>query len=531
MCILKIMCGILFYNRNNTSGGTKTISEIFSVIKHRGPDSTSINFVDNLLFCHHRLAIINATGGEQPVIREHNGKKLVLIANGEIYNYRSFTKSLNDCEAIIDCYLTNQLQNLDGDYAFLLYDQANQLIITGRDPVGLKPLYIGFSQNGMAIAFGSEMKVLAGIESVKYIKEHQINTFNRFYLDQSGTINFHDSCLSLNYNQPVLQQTYEYAQEAINHYLINAVKKRITHTERPFAFLCSGGIDSVIVTSIAAHLGVPLHVFTLSLDSGQSYDEMHADMFMEELIKRFNINPQTPQIKYTKVKFGIQEGLNITEEVIKNLETYDPNTIRAAIPMYLLAKYIRTNTDYKVILSGEGSDELFMGYNYFGIKNPTFDQAEKESLRLIQGLHSFDVLRAERCFSSHGLELRVPFLDRDLINHVIRITGQYRLPIEGVEKKLLRDSFRNLGISDRILNRQKERMSDGVGGSWVPSIINYCVSQFGIESSGLSTEQRMKYEKEYYLGVYKKYYQFDTILFRELPSWAEDNQKDVNMLG
>jgi asparagine synthase (glutamine-hydrolysing) len=519
------MCGILFYNRNNVTAGTKTISEIFSVIKYRGPDSTSINFVDNLLFCHHRLAIINATGGEQPIIRMVGDKKLVLIANGEIYNYKNFTKSFNDCEAIMDCYLTNQLHLLDGDFAFVLYDQTNQVIISGRDPVGLKPLYMGFSETGMVIAFGSEMKVLASIEAVKYIKEHQINTFNRFYIDQSGTINFHDSCTSLNYNLPIFPQTYEYAQEAINHYLVNAVKKRISHTERPFAFLCSGGIDSVIVVSIAAYLGVPLHVFTLSLDNGQSFDEMHANMFMEDLMKRFNSQGRN-QIQYTKVKFGVQEGLNITEEVIKNLETYDPNTIRAAIPMYLLAKYIRNNTDYKVILSGEGSDELFMGYNYFGIKNPTFDQAEKESLRLIQGLHSFDILRAERCFSCHGLELRVPFLDRDLINHVIQVSGQYRLPIGGVEKKLLRDSFRNLGIQDRILNRQKERMSDGVGGSWVPTLINYCVSQSGIDSNGLDTNARMKYEKEYYLGVYKKYYNFDCLLFREMPEWAMDQNKD-----
>lgn len=523
------MCGILFYNRNNANTGTKTISEIFSVIKHRGPDSTSINFIDNLLFCHHRLSIINTgtNGGEQPIIREINGKKLVLIANGEIYNYRSFTNSLNDCEAIIDCYLNNKLQELDGDFSFVLYDQANQFIITGRDSVGLKPLYIGFSSTGMAVAFGSEMKVLAGIEAVKHVNEHQINIFNRYYIDKSGTINFHDSCSSINYNLPIFPQTYEYAQQAINYYLTNAVKKRITHTERPYAFLCSGGIDSVIVVAIAAYLGIPLHVFTLSLENVRSFDEMHADMFMSDIIKRFN-KPQA-QIQYTKVKFSTQDGLNIIEEIVKNLETYDPNTIRAAIPMYLLAKYIKTNTDYKVILSGEGSDELFMGYNYFGIKNPTFDQAEKESLRLIQGLHSFDILRAERCFSCHGLELRVPFLDRELINCVIQISGQYRLPVGGVEKRLLRDSFRNLGLQDRILNRQKERMSDGVGFTWVPSLINHCVKQFGIDPNTLDTNQRMKYEKEYYLGIYKKNYQFDTILFREMPDWASDNQ-DVNML-
>lgn len=530
------MCGILFYNRNNLVGnGTKTISEIFSVIKHRGPDSTSINFIDNMLFCHHRLAIINTTGGEQPIIREQNGNGYILIANGEIYNYKNFTNSTNDCEAIIDAYISNRLQELDGDFAFILYDKQNKLIITGRDPVGLKPLYVGFCNN-VPVAFGSEMKVLCAIDTINDVREHTINTFNRFYLDQSGTIIFHDTCTSLNYNQPIMQQTYEYAQQAINHYLINAVKKRIYHTERPFAFLCSGGIDSVIVVTIAAYLGVPIHVFNLSLDTGSSFDEMHADMFMEELKKRPNSTEQRildncQNIQYTKVKFSIQEGLSVVEEVIKNLETYDPNTIRASVPMYLLAKYIREKTDYKVILSGEGSDELFMGYNYFGIRAPTPDQAEKESLRLIQGLHSFDVLRAERCFSCHGLELRVPFLDRELISAVISISGRYRLPVGGIEKHLLRTAFKNLGINERILFRQKERMSDGVGGSWVPAVINHAVSQLGQDPNKLTTEGRINLEKEYYKNVYMKYYRYDTILFRELPEWTLSNQGDVNMLG
>ena len=522
------MCGILFYNRNNLVGnGTKTISEIFSVIKHRGPDSTSINFIDNMLFCHHRLAIINATGGEQPIIREQNGNDgkpnaYVLIANGEIYNYKTFTNSANDCEAIIDAYLANRLQDLDGDFAFILYDKQNRLIITGRDPVGLKPLYVGFS-NGVPVAFGSEMKVLCAIDTINDVREHTINTFNRFYLDQSGIMNFHDSCTSINYNLPIVQQTYEYAQQAINYYLVNAVRKRIIHTERPFAFLCSGGIDSVIVVAIAIYLGIPVHVFNLSLDSGSSFDEMHADMFMEELKKR-------PGVQYTKVKFSIQEGLSIVDEIIKNLETYDPNTIRASVPMYLLAKFIKNNTDYKVILSGEGSDEIFMGYNYFGIKSPTPDQAEKESLRLIQGLHSFDILRAERCFSCHGLELRVPFLDRELISAAIQIPGHYRLPVGGVEKHLLRTAFRNLGINDRLLFRQKERMSDGVGGSWVPAIINYAVSQLGQDPNALKTNDRMKYEKQFYKQVYMKYYPYDTILFREMPNWAMSEQTDEVMI-
>ncbi len=528
------MCGIFFYNTETKTTETpekslKTVNEIFSSIKYRGPDSTNIELIDNLLFCHHRLAIINTNGGEQPIIRKINkgsniSGSIILIANGEIYNYKKFTTSQNDCEAIIDAYIINKLQDLDGDFAFVLYDQINGLIVTGRDQVGLKPLYIGFSQMGDIIAFASEMKVLEQINSVKSVCEHEINKFNRYSIDKK-IINLHDSCSLINYEQQSYQQSYEQVCQTVRNFLIEATRKRINHTERPYAFLCSGGIDSVIIVSIAAQLGIPLHIFTLCLDSGNSYDEIHTDMFISDLKTKYN------NIQYTKVKFTIQEGIELIDEVIKNLETYDPNTIRAAIPMYILAKYIKNNTDYKVILSGEGSDELFMGYNYFSIKNPTLEQAEKESLRLIKGLHSFDILRAERCFSCHGLELRVPFLDRELITKVVQISAEFRLPKNGVEKSLLRDSFKYLGIPDRILFRQKERMSDGVGFLWVQSLINYCIEQSGIESDKITTDVRMKHEKKYYENIYKKYYKFNTILFRELPDWANDNVKNELLIN
>jgi len=278
-----------------------------------------------------------------------------------------------------------------------------------------------------------------------------------------------------------------------------------------------------------------LHIFTLSLDAGSSsYDEFYADLFVSELHRKY------PDIQYTKVKFKIEDGLAIIEDIIKILETHDPNTIRASIPMFLLAKYIKENTDYKVILSGEGSDELFMGYNYFSMMKPTYEQAEKESLRLVQGLHSFDILRAERCFSSNGLELRVPFLDRDLISKVIQIPGQHRLPSNGLEKSLLRSSFsemfKELDISDRILFRSKERMSDGVGMTWIPSLINHCVEKEfersgNLQNKSLSTDDRMLYEKSYYKHIYDKHYKYNTILFRMLPEWSNVKEQDKNLIS
>lgn len=510
------MCGIFFYNTNNIEKGDKTIGEVFSVMKHRGPDNTTIKFIDKFLFCHHRLAIINSTSsGEQPIIKND----IVLIANGEIYNYKKISNSLmNDCESIINLYISNELSKLDGDFAFILYDKTKRVIVSGRDPVGLKPLYIGYSKSGNPIAFSSEIKALSLVEAIKDIKEHPINTINFYNIDMHGNIHENKNNQIIDYDTPVLQQTYETSLMNIRKLLDISVKKRIDHTDRPFAFLCSGGIDSVIIVSIAAKLGIPIHVFTLRIESNFSYDEIYADMYINEL-------KNTCNLKYTKVNFSIEEGLSSIEEVIKNIESYDPNTIRASIPMYLLAKYIKENTDYKVIISGEGSDELFMGYNYFSIKNPTNEQAEKESTRLIKGLHSFDILRAERCFSCHGLELRVPFLDKDLISTVIKIPGSHRLPKNGIEKYILRDAYKDMSIPDKILYRQKERMSDGIGFKWVPSLINYCSQS----RDNNDTDEKMKKEKEYYINIYKKYYKYNTIIFRELPDWAMSEK--VSILG
>lgn len=529
------MCGILFCKQNpdsqDSQDSQESIPEIFSCIKYRGPDNTTIYEQNGFIFCHHRLAIINTTEngvGNQPIIKDG----LILIANGEIYNYNLLTDSPNDCEAIIDAYQQNTLQDLDGDFAFVLYDSINNCIITGRDPVGLKPLYIGFSDSdcNSPIAFASEMKVLSKISSVVHIVPHPINTINKYIISDDKIV-FESSSQILNYNVPIKEQTYEEALECIRENLIESVRKRIFHTERPCAFLCSGGIDSVITVAIAVFLlkplGIPVNVYTLALDSDSSYDALYANMFVNHLKTTYS------GISHTKVKFSAKHGTSLVSEIIEKLETHDPNTIRASIPMYLLAKFIKENSNNKVIISGEGSDELFMGYNYFSTRNPTYEQAEKESLRLIQGLYSFDVLRAERCFSCHGLELRVPFLDRTLIDNAIQISAKYRLPIKSIEKYILRDAFKDHYVPENILYRQKERMSDGVGFTWVPTLINYSVSQMSDyidPEEKMTTNTRIKYEKMYYKQIYDSFYKHDTIIFREMPDWATQVDSS-NILG
>lgn len=510
------MCGILFCTNS------EPVDEIFNDIKYRGPDNTTVVRNDHW-FCHHRLRIIQFSEdleiGNQPT--EYKG--VMLICNGEIYNYKNIAEELKitdltvDCDIITRIYLmlgTSGLSKLDGDFAFVLYDTHKKIIITGRDPVGLKPLFLGYDNNNMLVGACSALKVLEKIKNIVSIIQHPIGEVliienlkmtGRKYLMNYDRI-----------NNEIIDSTVEIAIKKIRNYLIKAVEKRVKHNNVPYAFLCSGGVDSSIILAICSRILriKDIYVFTLKYADGNSFDSVFANMLTESLgIKN-----------HTTVTFTKDEGLGAIKEVIEKLETYDPNTIRASIPMYLLAKYIKKNTKFKVILSGEGADELFMGYNYFGIMNPTSDQAKVESARLVKNLHSFDVLRAERCFSSHGLELRVPFLDKDLINYVLRLPGNLRLPRYNIEKWILREAFKDI-LPERLLNREKERMSDGIGYSWVPSLINHA-SETGHEISK-QTDTKAMLEKGYYKNVYNSMFKTDCIIDRDMPTWCKKIENNM----
>lgn len=423
-----------------------------------------------------------------------------------------------DCEIILKVYQhfgPRGISKLDGDFAFVLYDSNNGLIITGRDQVGLKPLFVGTDDYKNIIGMCSEIKVLERLEGVTKVFKHPIgeaHVLQNLKVTHKHILIDYDLINKETYNVDI-----EKAMFGIRNYLTKAVNKRIFHNNVPYALLCSGGIDSSLILAICAkYLNIQnIHVFTMKFENDNSFDSTYASMLTQSLgIKN-----------HTIVSFTKDEGISIIEEVIEKLETYDPNTIRASIPMYLLAKYIRQNTIFKVILSGEGADELFMGYNYFGIMNPSSDEAKYESIRLVKNLHSFDILRAERCFSAHGLELRVPFLDKDMVNFVLRLPGWMRLPNKGVEKWIMREAFRELNIPDRIMDRQKERFSDGVGYSWVPTIINFTAGNKNNES--LTTEERTKREKEYYRKIYDRLFKNDLIIKRIMPSWAQKSSQNV----
>ena len=264
-------------------------------------------------------------------------------------------------------------------------------------------------------------------------------------------------------------------------------------------------------------------------NNGTCYDDFYAKILMNQY-------PDDGSIKYQSVSFTWDQVIEVIEHIPKKLETYDPNTIRAAIPMYLLAEYLKKNTPFKVFLSGEGADELFMGYNYFK-QVPNETEANKESMRLLKNIHMFDVLRADRTFNANGLELRVPYLDLDFIDYVITLPGSLKMYVNNIEKALLRDSVidkhHELVVS-RIIGREKERFSDGCGFNYIPKLLNYiCEKKGTMYDKSLHLNEKEKIEKEYYLELFEKYYGTNKghlIIKRELPDWCNNDAKNIKLI-
>jgi asparagine synthase (glutamine-hydrolysing) len=526
------MCGILFLLDPTNKVTKDDVEKAFGLIKYRGPDNTTILEIKTeygtMFFGHHRLSIINPESEKdnQPFHIETTDNTYIMLVNGEIYNYKKIFEKYNvdqtnnDCKAILSSYIhggdcDTVFDELDGDFAYILYDKKMKQVRIARDHIGLKPLYIGVSSNNI-IGFCSESKVLESLNLDNNIKQLEPKTsgiLELSYIDPStgypDEFNFSVRKYNLIYDDHLIPENDKDVTDDINKILTQAVIKRIEHTHRPLAILCSGGVDSSIILAIAATKfpDRQFEAFSIEFDGrGISYDTLHAKI----------ITDCYDNVKHTIVKFTEEEGINAIKDVVKLFETHDPNTLRAGIPMYLLAKHISKHTDYKVILSGEGADELFLGYEHFTklFGKYTLDDAKKESLRLLSNLYSFDILRAERSFSSNGLELRVPFLDQELVYYINDTDPKYIIPRDRVEKYILRKSFSNIGIPERILFRQKERFSDGIGYGWVPILINYCKDKGG--------------ESKYFKSLYDESYKFDTILKREMPKWC--NIDETSML-
>lgn len=478
------MCGIFFYRNLGGRYNLHRLYRHFKLLTHRGPDRSHFQELHGSIFGFQRLMVNNlAVEADQPSQRQINGTDLVLICNGEIYNHREINPqhSGSDCEVIFDLYekygaTSELLESLNGVYSFILVDIARDRLIIGRDLIGVRPLYMFKGTD--SIGFASEAKALEGIDiaNITAVDAGTIQTYNYSTLveisresmklrseiqKQSQTSISVPPIQSQRAEGDSLPHSEIEVEDNIRHLLEQAVKKRIENTDRKVGLFLSGGLDSSLIAQIASRHGVK---DSFSIGLTDSSDLKSARLVADKL-----------GLNHHEVSFTAAEGWANLQELIWHLESHDITTIRASMPMFLLSKYIRDQTDIRVLLSGEGADELFSGYLYNHYA-PSDAELHQEVLKRLAELHYFDVLRADRTTSASGLELRVPFLDKDLITYVLGVPAELRKPRprigtgQGrcVEKYLLRKSFDTdmLDLPAEILWRTKEAFSDGVGHSW-----------------------------------------------------------------
>ena len=465
------MCGIVcvFDTKQKNEVIRPKILEMSKKIRHRGPDWSGIYQHDNVIFSHERLAIVDPTSGKQPLFTKD--KKVALAVNGEIYNHQELRSEFpdyefltqSDCEVILALYRRdgkNFLEKLNGIFAFALYDEDNDAYLIGRDHMGIVPLYMGWDKNG-SFYVASELKSLEGVcnKIEEFLPGHFLYSKDGQELQQWYTrdwINFDN----VKDNETDISAIRKGLEEAVHRQLMSDV---------PYGVLLSGGLDSTIIAAVTAKFARQriesgdtqeawyprLHSFAVGLEG--SPDLAAARKAAD------HIGSVHHEIKYT-----VQEGLDAIKDVIYHLETYDVTTIRASTPMYLLARVIKS-MGIKMVLSGEGSDELFGGYLYFH-KAPSAQAFHEETVRKLGKLHLYDCLRANKSLMAWGIEGRVPFLDKEFMDVAMTINPKDKMITpERMEKWVLRKAFEDL-LPESIAWRQKEQFSDGVGYSWIDTL-------------------------------------------------------------
>ena len=465
------MCSIfgVLELRQDLKSVRKTALRQSRLLRHRGPDWSGIYTADKAVLAHERLAIVDINTGAQPILSE-SGRQ-ALAVNGEIYNHQDIRNEFegryafrtdSDCEVILPLYLEHGpgfLEELSGMYAFCLYDEEKDFWMMARDPIGIIPLYYGHDAHGQLFV-ASEMKALMDVCN----QVHEFPPGHCWCSGQQEPEQWYrrawtefDSVKDAVTDRDTLREALE--QAVISHLM----------TDVPYGVLLSGGLDSSITAALAArhaamriedHEETPawwprLHSFAIGLEG--SPDLAAAQLAAEHI--------GTVHHGFT---FTIQEGLDALEEVIYHLETYDVTTIRAATPMFLMARKIRA-MGIKMVLSGEGADEIFGGYLYFH-KAPNPKAFHEETVRKLSRLHSYDCLRANKSMSAWGVEARVPFLDKEFLDIAMSINPADKMITEGrIEKQILREAFSSL-LPESIAWRQKEQFSDGVGYGWIDAV-------------------------------------------------------------
>ena len=512
------MCGIIAYLSKNEQDDS-----CFNNIKHRGPDSSSLLKLSTteykITLGFHRLSIIDISGGDQPFIYTDKNKKIYLLCNGEIYNFKELSEKYglnthSDCRIILDMYLHGKtiyeiVEELDGEFAFIFLEIENDDIrlYYARDRFGIRPLFHRIDDTG--IYFSSELKGIVGGDAI------QVEPRKVYYTNMKEQFVYTYYHIGLNKYQ-ISEDTFKTIRDTFT----KSVKDRM-ESERPIGALLSGGLDSSLICGIAAKILAAkdqrLNTFSIGMDE-DSPDILNA----RKVAKHINSI-------HHEIIIPVETWLKNLKNVIKQIETYDITTIRASTGQYLISKWISENTDIKVILNGDGSDELTSGYLYF-YNAPSADLSHFENLILLSQIHNYDVLRVDRGITSFGLESRVPFLSHNFVDMYLSIDKSLRNPIknERVEKYLLRQAFNDENIiPNEVLWRQKEAFSDGCSNiqkSWYEHIQDYVEA----EVSDTEFDKKFKSKEAYwYYRTFKEFYpNSDLKVDYWLPKWSNEHNGD-----
>ena len=484
------MCGFVgIFGMKDSSVDWRTKAlKMSAKIRHRGPDWSGIFSDRNCILAHERLAIVDPLSGGQPLVSP-DGKQ-VLAVNGEIYNHKEIREKYkdeyefqtgSDCEVILALYRKKGLdflEDLNGIYAFALYDVEKNAFLVARDHVGVIPLYIGRDADG-TVYVASELKALEGFceEYEPFLPGHYwwsgdgrlVRWYNRDWFDYD----------SVKDNEADVAELREA--------LVGAVKRQLM-SDVPYGVLLSGGLDSSITSAIAARFAQ-----NRIEDDGRSeawWPRLHSFAVglkgAPDLIKAKEMADFLGTVHH-EVNYTVQEGLDAIRDVIYHIETYDVTTVRASTPMYLLARVIKS-MGIKMVLSGEGSDEIFGGYLYFH-KAPSAKDFHEETVRKIGKLYEYDCLRANKALAAWGVEGRVPFLDKEFMDVAMRLNPSAKMCSGAVvEKKILREAFEDY-LLPSVAWRQKEQFSDGVGYSWIDSLKAVAESTVSDEQMAAAAER------------------------------------------
>lgn len=519
------MCGIvaILNTQQQSQQLRQQVLRMSQKIRHRGPDWSGIYCGDNAILAHERLSIVDPESGGQPLFSPDH--KQILAVNGEIYNHQDIRKQYaekyqfqtgSDCEVILALYRDKGikfLEDISGIFAFVLYDEANNDFLIARDPIGVIPLYIGYDADGK-IYVASELKALEG-----QCERYEPFLPGHYFWSREGKMTRYYKRDWMQYDA-VKDNTASVS--AIRESLTDAVRRQLM-SDVPYGVLLSGGLDSSVISAIAEKYSEMriednsqtraywprLHSFAVGLKGAPDLDK--ARMVAN------HIGTVHHEINYT-----IQEGLDALRDVIYFIETYDVTTVRASTPMYLLARVIKS-MGIKMVLSGEGADEIFGGYLYFH-KAPNAQAFHEETVRKLSKLYLYDCLRANKSLSAWGVEGRVPFLDKEFLDVAMRTNPEAKMcPGQTMEKKIVREAFADM-LPPEVAWRQKEQFSDGVGYSWIDTLKRITAEAVSDEQMAHAAERfpinpPKNKEEYYYRSIFAEHFPSDSAA-RSVPSEA-----------